>query len=73
MHISIICIPYQIDVTRWGVALGPQAFLDHGLIQQLETKATQSLTPSGLNCPDQNACVIQSQTLGTLRNDHPQR
>src|SRR5436309_10458165 len=38
MNISIICIPYQIDVSRWGVALGPQAFLDHGLIQLLEAK-----------------------------------
>ena len=38
MHITIICVPYQIDVTRWGCALGPQAFLDHGLIQQLQAK-----------------------------------
>ena len=38
MHITTICIPYQIDVARWGYALGPQAFLDHGLLQQLQAK-----------------------------------
>ncbi|HLH60136.1 MAG TPA: hypothetical protein VKV20_00525 [Ktedonobacteraceae bacterium] len=27
MHITIICIPYQVDVTHWGYANGPQAFL----------------------------------------------
>jgi len=38
MHVTIICVPYQIDVSRWGCALGPQAFLDHGLIQRLEAR-----------------------------------
>lgn len=31
MNISVICVPYQLDVARWAYALGPQAFLDHGL------------------------------------------
>ncbi len=31
MPISLICVPYQLDVARWAYALGPQAFLDHGL------------------------------------------
>lgn len=31
MNISLICVPYQLDVARWAYALGPQAFLDHGL------------------------------------------
>ena len=38
MHVTIVCAPYQIDVSRWGCALGPQAFLDHGLIQLLEAR-----------------------------------
>src|SRR6266566_5996993 len=38
MHITIVCVPYQIDVSRWGCALGPQAFLDHGLIPRLEAR-----------------------------------
>jgi len=32
MHLIIVCVPYHIDVSRWGCALGLQAFLDHGLI-----------------------------------------
>ncbi len=43
MHIAIICTPYQIDVSRWGVALGPQAFLGQGLIQLLEAKRSKSM------------------------------
>jgi arginase len=31
MNISLICVPYQLDVARWAYALGPQSFLDHGL------------------------------------------
>ncbi len=26
MHVTIICVPYQIDVSLWGCTLGPQAF-----------------------------------------------
>jgi arginase len=38
MDISIICVPYQLDVARWGFALGPQAFLDAGLMARLEAR-----------------------------------
>jgi thiamine transporter ThiT len=61
MHISIICIPYQIDVTRWGVALGPQAFLDHGLIQLLEAKAWYLHTDLAVagESPSEQLCLPQ--------------
>lgn len=35
MHIALVAVPYQMDVARWGYALGPQAFLDAGLAAQL--------------------------------------
>jgi len=35
MDIAIICVPYQNDIARWGVARGPQAYLDAGLIDAL--------------------------------------
>ena len=38
MNISIICVPYQLDVARWGFALGPQTFLDAGLVTRLEAQ-----------------------------------
>src|SRR5260370_41251167 len=31
MEITIVCVPFQVDVARWGCALGPQAFLDAGI------------------------------------------
>ena len=36
MNVTIVAVPYQLDVGRWGYALGPRAFLDHGLRGQLE-------------------------------------
>jgi arginase len=37
MNITIVGVPYQLDVGRWCYALGPHAFLDHGLRAQLES------------------------------------
>lgn len=36
-NITIVAVPYQLDVGRWGYALGPRAFLDHGLHELLES------------------------------------
>ena len=36
MNIHVICVPYQLDVARWAYALGPQAFLDQGLVRLCE-------------------------------------
>lgn len=35
MRIAVVAVPYQMDVARWGYALGPQAFLDAGLAARL--------------------------------------
>ncbi len=51
MHITIVCVPYQIDVSRWGCALGPQAFLDHGLIQRLEARGHIVSQPIWIELP----------------------
>src|SRR5258708_20174151 len=51
MHIATICVPYQIDVAHWGCALGPQAFLDHGLLQQLEAKGHIVSHPAWIELP----------------------
>src|SRR5215471_4668552 len=51
MPITIICIPYQIDVARWGYANGPQAFLDHGLLQLLQAKGHTISNPVWINLP----------------------
>lgn len=51
MHITIICVPYQIDITRWGCAQGPQAFLDHGLRRLLETRGHTIAEPVWIELP----------------------
>jgi len=51
MHITIISVPYQIDITRWGCAQGPQAFLDHGLRQRLEEKGHRVAKPVWIELP----------------------
>ena len=66
MHISIICIPYQIDVTRWGVALGPQAFLDHGLIQLLEAKGHTVSSPIWIELPKSERTRDSITNLGNI-------
>ncbi|HEU5380690.1 MAG TPA: arginase family protein [Ktedonobacteraceae bacterium] len=51
MQISIVCVPYQIDITRWGCAQGPQVFLDHGLKHLLETGGHMVAEPVWIELP----------------------
>jgi arginase len=66
MHITIICIPYQIDFIRWGVALGPQAFLDHGLIQLLEAKGHTVSNPTWIELPKSERTRDSITNLGNI-------
>lgn len=66
MHITIICIPYQIDVSRWGVANGPQAFLDHGLIQLLEAKGHIVSNPIWIELPKSERTRDSVTNLGNI-------
>jgi len=66
MNISIVCIPYQIDVTRWGVAQGPQAFLDHGLIQLLEAKGHSVSNPTWIELPRSERTRDSITNLGNI-------
>ncbi len=51
MHITVICVPYQVDVARWGCANGPQAFLDSGLISLLQAKGHTISQPIWIELP----------------------
>ena len=66
MHITIVCVPYQIDVTRWGCALGPQAFLDHGLIQQLQSKSHTISNPIWIELPKSERTRDSITNLGRI-------
>ena len=66
MHITIICIPYQIDVARWGYALGPQAFLDHGLLQLLQAKGHTLSNPVWIELPKSERTRDSVTNLGRI-------
>jgi arginase len=66
MHITIICIPYQVDVTRWGCANGPQAFLDHGLIPLLEAKGHTISPPIWIELPKAERTRDSVTNLGRI-------
>ena len=66
MHITIICIPYQIDVARWGYALGPQAFLDHGMLQLLQAKGHTLSNPVWIELPKSERTRDSVTNLGHI-------
>lgn len=66
MHIATICVPYQIDVAHWGCALGPQAFLDHGLLQQLEAKGHIVSHPVWIELPKSERTRDSVTNLGHI-------
>src|SRR5215831_5224739 len=51
MEITLVCVPYQMDVARWGYALGPQVFLDAGLVEQLRTRGHSVRAPIWVELP----------------------
>lgn len=51
MHIALVAVPYQMDVARWGYALGPQAFLDAGLAAQLAERGHSVAMPAWIELP----------------------
>jgi len=51
VEIRLICVPYQGDMARWGYARGPQAFLDAGLVHQLQTRGHTVQEPLWIDFP----------------------
>src|SRR6202140_3846158 len=66
MNIAIICVPYQVDVARWGCANGPQAFLDHGLIQLLEAQGHSVSAPTWIELPKAERTRDSETNLGRI-------
>jgi arginase len=38
VDITIVCVPFQVDVARWGCARGPRALLDAGIGEQIQAR-----------------------------------
>ncbi len=51
MRIAFVCVPYQVDVARWGCAGGPQAFLEHGLIERMREQGHVVREPVWIELP----------------------
>jgi arginase len=66
VNISLVCVPYQGDVTRWGYALGPQAFLDHGLVKLLEERGHQVRPPCWIELPREERTRDSVTNLGRI-------
>jgi len=66
MQIGIVCVPYQVDITRWGCARGPQAFLDHGLRQLLEAKGHTVTEPVWIELPGTERTRDSVTNLGRI-------
>jgi arginase len=66
LDISIVCVPYQGDVTRWGYALGPQAFLERGLGQLLEERGHRVAAPIWIELPREERTRDTVTNLGRL-------
>lgn len=66
MHITIVCVPYQVDITRWGCARGPQAFLDHGLRQLLEERGHIVAEPVWIELPGAERTRDSVTNLGLI-------
>src|SRR5260221_14564021 len=52
MEIGIICVPFQTDMGRWGMARGPQAVLDAGLIARLQVSGHTVSEPIWIEFPN---------------------
>jgi len=66
MQIAIVCVPYQTDVARWGCARGPQAFLEHGLIEQLRELGQTVREPVWIELPKAERTRDTVTNLGNI-------
>jgi len=66
MNISLVCVPYQGDVARWGNAMGPRAFLDHGLVQQIQEQGFSVSEPAWIELPRSERTRDTVTNLGNI-------
>jgi arginase len=66
MQIAIVCVPYQTDVARWGCARGPQAFLEHGLMEQVREQGHTVREPVWIELPKAERTRDTVTNLGNI-------
>ena len=66
MEIGIICVPFQTDMGRWGMARGPQAILDAGLIARLQASGHTVSEPIWIDFPNSERTRDTVTNLGRI-------
>src|SRR5215470_6441461 len=66
MRIALVCVPYQMDVARWGYALGPQAFLNAGLTDGLRAQGHEVRVPIWIELPHERRTRDSVTNLGHI-------
>jgi arginase len=51
MEIAVVCVPFNGDISRWGCAQGPQAYLDAGLLERLRAGGHRVHEPVWIELP----------------------
>jgi arginase len=51
MEITVVCVPFNGDIARWGCAQGPQAYLDAGLLERLRAGGHRVHEPVWMELP----------------------
>lgn len=66
MDIGIVCVPFQTDMGRWGMARGPQAMLDAGLIERLKASGHTVSAPVWIEFPNSERTRDTVTNLGRI-------
>ena len=66
MQIALVCVPYQTDVARWGCARGPQAFLEHGLMERMREQGHTVREPVWIELPKAERTRDTVTNLGNI-------
>jgi len=66
MEIGIVCVPFQTDMGRWGMARGPQAILDAGLIARLQASGHTVSDPVWIDFPNSERTRDTVTNLGRI-------
>jgi arginase len=66
MEIGIVCVPFQTDMGRWGMARGPQAVLDAGLIARLQASGHAVSEPIWIEFPNSERTRDTVTNLGRI-------
>jgi arginase len=66
MEIGIVCVPFQTDMGRWGMARGPHAILDAGLITRLHASGHTVSEPIWIDFPNSERTRDTVTNLGRI-------